>query len=120
MHIVFCPDFVLCILVFLSVCFPGFTVNMSATGQEETQEAAERHLEENFNPDEEDSEHESDDDLDKLSNWPDEDTARLIEIWKAHEYMYNLRHKWYHRRDKKDAVIQLMAEELKISGEFTI
>ena len=91
---------------------------MSATGQEDTQETLDKHFEENIQEDHEESEDESDDDLDKLTNWPDEDTCKLIEIWKSHEFMYNLTHKWYHRRDKKDAVIQLMAKELKISGKF--
>ena len=47
-----------------------------------------------------------------FSSWPDEETAKLIELFRSREYLYNTSHKYYHRRDKKDAAYSAIAKAL--------
>ena len=50
--------------------------------------------------------------------WPDADTGRLIELWRDRPQLYDLSHKWYSNKHKKDGTLARMCSELNISGMF--
>ena len=59
-----------------------------------------------------------DSDDESASNWPDEVTAKLIELWKARRFMYDQKHKHYRNRVKKAKAIDEMSKELNVTRTY--
>ena len=76
----------------------------------------------NFEPDAHGSDidisDEEDPDDDDLSSWPNAKTAILIEMYKARPYMYDILHKHYRNRGKKNAAINKMAAKVNMTREY--
>jgi hypothetical protein len=51
-------------------------------------------------------------------SWPDETTGRIIELWRTRPQLYDVRHKWYLNRDRKQQALSEIAAEVKITGKF--
>ena len=65
-----------------------------------------------------DSDFDEDDfDEDDLSSWPNEKTAELIQRWKAKPFLYDLTHKLYSNKPKKDAAIARIADKMNVTRE---
>ena len=67
--------------------------------------------------DQEDVDGDSDFDDEGLSNWPDELTLRMIELWKNTEYLYNSNLRGYHSKEKKEEGYAIIAEQLDCDGK---
>ena len=52
----------------------------------------------------------------QISKWPDEETARLIEMYRERPFLYDLANKWYLNKNKKNRAYLYMAGKLNISG----
>ena len=70
------------------------------------------------NQDNEDINMDDDSDDDIFCAWPDDETVRIIDMWRELEFLYNTSHKWYHRRDKKDAAMAHISKQLKLPGKY--
>jgi hypothetical protein len=66
----------------------------------------------------EDTGHSSEDGNDDEDDggWPDRETGQLIELFRTNPILYNVSHKWYANRERKDRTYNDMARELGISG----
>ena len=74
---------------------------------------------ETFQPDPDvansDNTDDDDPDDDDLSTWPNAKTAQLIEMYRARPYLYDLNHKHYRNRAKKNAAINKFAMKLNMT-----
>ena len=65
-----------------------------------------------------DSEEQEDElDDDDLSNWPDEVTVKLIELFRNSPILYDMSHDLYRNKGRKDRALRRIAEQLDRSGE---
>ena len=64
------------------------------------------------------SEVEEDEDEDGSGDWPDPQTAELIELWQQYRCLYDPQHKHYSDRDKKRAVLKYIAGKFKMTGKY--
>ena len=61
------------------------------------------------------AEHESEDEWD--GHWPDQQTVKIIDLLRENRLIWDTEHKYYFRKDKKDAAKQAIAEEIGITGK---
>lgn len=52
------------------------------------------------------------------ASWPDITTGRIIELWMQRPLLYDTTHRFYLDRDKKQAALLDIANEVKISGLY--
>jgi hypothetical protein len=61
----------------------------------------------------------SDDGSDEdAGGWPDQETAKLIDLYSSHPELYVVTHKWYAHKDRKAATYLQIATEMGCSGMF--
>ena len=119
MHVFAVVLCVLCILLpdfypnpTLHIWYP--VINMGDSGVEQPSSELDNQEEEDKESGDEDEDHGEDEvqDDNVFSSWPDEETSKLIELFRSREYLYNTAHKYYHRRDKKNAAYSAIAKAL--------
>jgi hypothetical protein len=54
------------------------------------------------------------------AGWPDRETAKLIELFRNQELLYDVGHKYYSNRDKKEGTYSKMATKLGFSGRLLV
>ena len=52
------------------------------------------------------------------SNWPDDKTARLIEMWKERGALYDITHRHYRNKLKKAKALNQICQELDMSRMY--
>ena len=66
-----------------------------------------------------DKDQEADDecDDDDLSKWPNQKTVDLIDKWRAKPILYDYNHKLFYNKQKKEQLVEQIAEDLNVSRE---
>ena len=63
-------------------------------------------------------EDESDSDVEGASSWPDDKTAKLIELWKERGALYDPNHKHYRNRPKKQKAMNQICTALNVTRMY--